>query len=176
MGSPWKALSEDSRREMLLLLKRDTIPTEIAERFNFTLPALSSHLRILKDADLITEKKQGKNRFYSLNRHITLELVEFFEDMYDYNLKSLKEYVEGKEKKKKKSDSHHYALDFFSPRMSDSILFHSYDSIRKSTAAKRCYRITKLNLERMNLNSHNMVQLCLVQVRSVMQSFLCYIP
>jgi DNA-binding transcriptional ArsR family regulator len=105
MGSPWKALSDDSRREMLLLLKkRDMIPTEIAEHFNFTLPALSSHLRILKDADLITEKKQGKNRFYSLNRHRTLELVEFFEDMYDYNLKSLKEYVEGKEKKTKKTD------------------------------------------------------------------------
>jgi ArsR family transcriptional regulator len=105
MGSPWKALSDDSRREMLLLLKkRDMIPTEIAEHFNFTLPALSSHLRILKDADLITEKKQGKNRFYSLNRHRTLELVEFFEDMYDYNLKSLKEYVEGEEKKTKRMD------------------------------------------------------------------------
>ena len=105
MGSPWKALSDDSRREMLLLLKkRDMIPTEIAEHFKFTLPALSSHLRILKDADLITEKKQGKNRFYSLNRHRTLELVEFFEDMYDYNLKSLKEYVEGKEKKTKRMD------------------------------------------------------------------------
>ena len=104
MGSPWKALSDDSRREMLLLLKkRNMIPTEIAEHFNFTLPALSTHL--LKDADLITEKKQGKNRFYSLNRHRTLELVEFFEDVHDYNLKSLKEYVEGKEKKKKKSDS-----------------------------------------------------------------------
>jgi DNA-binding transcriptional ArsR family regulator len=105
MGSPWKALSDDSRREMLLLLKkRDLIPTEIAEHFKFTLPALSSHLRVLKDADLITEKKQGKNRFYSLNRHRTLELVEFFEDMYDYNLKSLKEYVEGKERKSKKTD------------------------------------------------------------------------
>ena len=105
MGSPWKAISDDSRREILLLLKKkDMVPTEIAEHFNFTLPALSSHLRILKDADLITEKKQGKNRFYSLNRHRTLELVEFFEDMYDYNLKSLKEYVEGKEKKTKRMD------------------------------------------------------------------------
>jgi DNA-binding transcriptional ArsR family regulator len=103
MGSPWKAMSDDSRREILLLLKkRDMIPTEIAQHFNFTLPALSSHLRILKDADLLTEKKQGKNRLYSLNRHKTLELVEFFEHIYDYNLMSLKEYVESKEKKKKK--------------------------------------------------------------------------
>ena len=99
MGSPWKALSDDGRREILLLLKRrDMIPTD-----NFTMPALSSHLRILKDADLVRERKEGKNRFYSLNRKRTLELVEFFEDIYDYNLKSLKEYVETKEKKKNKT-------------------------------------------------------------------------
>ena len=74
MGSPWKALSDDNRREMLLLLKkRDMIPSEIAEHFNFTLPALSSHLHILKDADMIMEKKQGKNRFYSLNSKKTFK-------------------------------------------------------------------------------------------------------
>jgi hypothetical protein len=55
----------------------------------------------LKDVDLITEKKQQKNMFYTLNRDKSLELVEFFGDIYDYNLKSLKEYVEGEEKKKK---------------------------------------------------------------------------
>ena len=97
MGSPWKALSDDSRREILLLLKsKDMIPTEIAGHFNLTLLALSAHLRVLKDADLITEKKQGKNRFYSLNTKRILKLIEFFEDMYDYKLNSLKEYVEAK--------------------------------------------------------------------------------
>jgi DNA-binding transcriptional ArsR family regulator len=101
MGSKWKALSDDSRREILLLLKKkEMVPTEIAEHFNFTLPALSSHLRILKDADLVTETKHGKNRFYSLNKKRTLDLVAFFEDMYDYNLNSLKEYIENKERKK----------------------------------------------------------------------------
>lgn len=101
MGSPWKALSDDSRREILLLLKkREMVPTEIAEHFNFTLPALSSHLRILREADLITENKKGKNRYYSVNRKRTMELIEFFEDMYDYKLNALKEYVENKEKKK----------------------------------------------------------------------------
>src|SRR5690242_936576 len=112
MGSPWKALSDDGRREILLLLKkRDMIPTEIAEHFNFTLPAVSSHLRVLKDADLIMEKKQGKNRYYSLNRKKTLELVEFFEDIYDYNLKSLKEYVENKEQKKRKPSTQYCNID-----------------------------------------------------------------
>jgi DNA-binding transcriptional ArsR family regulator len=43
MDSPWKALSDDNRREILLLLgKRNMIPTEIAEHFNFTLPATST--------------------------------------------------------------------------------------------------------------------------------------
>jgi ArsR family transcriptional regulator, arsenate/arsenite/antimonite-responsive transcriptional repressor len=103
MGSPWKALSDDNRRGILLLLKNsDMNPTEIAEHFNFTLPALSSHLRVLKDADLITEIKKGQYRFYSLNRKTTLELVRFFDDMYDYNLNSLKEYVENKESKGRK--------------------------------------------------------------------------
>ncbi|MGB0027476.1 MAG: metalloregulator ArsR/SmtB family transcription factor [Nitrososphaeraceae archaeon] len=106
MGSPWKALSDDNRREILLLLgkKDNMIPTEIAEHFRSTLPTVSIQLRILKDADLIAERKQGKNRFYSLNRKKSLKLVEFFEEMYDYNLNSLKEYVENKEKKKKKNE------------------------------------------------------------------------
>ena len=102
MGSPWKALSDDNRREILLLLgKKDSmIPTEIAEHFKSTLPTVSIQLRILKEANLITENKQGKNRFYSLNKKKTLKLLEFFEDMYDYNLNSLKEYVENKETKR----------------------------------------------------------------------------
>ncbi len=101
MGLPWKALSDNNRRQIMLLLKnKDMIPTQIAEQLNFTLPAVSTNLRILKDADLITEKKNGKNRFYSLNKKTTSELVRFFDDMYDYNLKSLKEYVENKERKK----------------------------------------------------------------------------
>lgn len=103
MASPWKALSDDTRRGIMLLLKNsDMTPTKIAEHFNFTLPALSSHLRVLKDADLITEIKRGQYRFYSLNRKTTSELVRFFDDMYEYNLNSLKEYVENKESKGRK--------------------------------------------------------------------------
>ena len=61
MGSPWKALSDDNRRHILLLLKEKDIitPTEIAEHHKFTMPGVSINLRILKEADLI-EKKKGK--------------------------------------------------------------------------------------------------------------------
>ena len=76
MGSPWKALSDDNRRRIMLLLKEKDIitPTEIAEHFNFTMSGVSINLRILKEADLITEKREGKNRLYSLNRKTTSEL------------------------------------------------------------------------------------------------------
>ena len=86
MGSPWKALSYDNRRQIMLLLKSmEMIPTQVAEHLNFTLPAVSTSFRISKEADLITEIKKGQNRFYSLNRKMIPELVRFFDDMYDYN-------------------------------------------------------------------------------------------
>jgi DNA-binding transcriptional ArsR family regulator len=102
MGSPWKALSDDSRRQILLLLKnKEMTPSQLAEHFEFTLPAVSTHLRVLKEADLISEHKQGKNKFYSINQKETLDLLGFFESMWGYKLNSLKEFVENKEKKKK---------------------------------------------------------------------------
>lgn len=103
MGSPWKALSDDNRRRIMLLLKKKGIitPTEIAHYFNFTMSGVSINLRILKEANLITEKREGKNKLYSLNRTTTSELARFFDDMYEYKLKSLKEYIENKERKRK---------------------------------------------------------------------------
>ena len=99
MGSAWKALSDDNRRQILLLLKKKSMtPSEIAKYFNFTFPAISSHLRILKEADLITEIRQGKNRIYSLNKGKTLEMMKFFGIISGYQLRSLKEYVERKRK------------------------------------------------------------------------------
>jgi len=102
MESVWKAVADDNRREILMLLrKKKMTPGELTAHFQFTAPALSSHLRILKNADLVTEEKLGKNRFYSLNEKRSLEIVSYFEKMWGYNLGSLKEFVENKEKKKK---------------------------------------------------------------------------
>lgn len=61
MESPWKAMADDSRRQILLLLKKKSVtPTEILSHFDFTLPALSTHLKILKNCNLVTEKKNWK--------------------------------------------------------------------------------------------------------------------
>lgn len=102
MESPWKAISDDSRRQILILLKeKDMTPTEISKHFRFTMPAISTHLRILKNSDLVVENKIGKNRIYSLNREKALEMMNFFAGIWDYNLKSLKEFLENQKGGKK---------------------------------------------------------------------------
>lgn len=102
MGSPWKAFADDSRRQVLLLLKNEEkTPSEIATHFDFTLPALSTHLKVLKDAGLVNERRKGQNRYYSINKERMSEMMQFFDLFWDDRLKSLKEYVENKERKKK---------------------------------------------------------------------------
>jgi DNA-binding transcriptional ArsR family regulator len=103
MGSPWKAVADDSRRQVLLLLKdKERTPSEIATHFNFTLPALSTHLKVLRDAGLVSERREGQNRYYSVNRDSMSEMMRFFDLFWDDRLKSLKQYVENKERKKKR--------------------------------------------------------------------------
>lgn len=102
MGTTWKAVADDSRRQILLILKRgENTPSEIAKHFEFTLPALSTHLKVLKDAGLVRERKEGQNRYYSVNRSAMKEMVQFFDLFWDDRLQSLKEYVENKEGRRK---------------------------------------------------------------------------
>jgi ArsR family transcriptional regulator len=91
MGSPWKAISDDNRRKILVLLKkRDMNPTAIAKHFDFTLPGLSAHLRILKDANLVVESKRGQHVIYSLNKKGSLEMIRFFVNIWGYDINSPK--------------------------------------------------------------------------------------
>ena len=102
MGSPWKALADDSRRQVLMLLKnKEKTPTEIATHFDFSLPALSTHLKVLKDAGLVSERKEGKNRYYSVKRDGMSDMMRFFNQFWDSRLEGLKQYVERKERKKR---------------------------------------------------------------------------
>jgi ArsR family transcriptional regulator len=103
MGSPWKALADDSRRQVLMLLKnKERTPSEIATHFDFTLPALSTHLKVLRDAGLVNERREGQNRYYSVNRDGMSEMMRFFDQFWDDRLKTLKEYVENKNRRKRR--------------------------------------------------------------------------
>ncbi len=99
----WKALSDDSRRHMLLLLRdKNMFPSELAKHFDMTLAGVSTHLRILRDADLVKERREGQRRLYSLNTEATLEIKNFYDRMWSNNLNSLKEFVENKKRKQGK--------------------------------------------------------------------------
>jgi DNA-binding transcriptional ArsR family regulator len=57
---------------------------------------------VLRDAGLVSERREGQNRYYSVNRESMSEMMKFFDLFWDDRLKSLKEYVENKERKKRK--------------------------------------------------------------------------
>ena len=71
-----KALSDPTRREILELLKSGRLAAgEIADHFEFTAPAISRHLSVLKDADLIRDTREGKYIYYELNASVLEEIM-----------------------------------------------------------------------------------------------------
>jgi DNA-binding transcriptional ArsR family regulator len=62
-----KALAAPNRVAILTLIRARELPAgEIAEHFETTRPAISQHLRILTNAGLLTERREGTRRFYRL--------------------------------------------------------------------------------------------------------------
>ena len=73
-----KALSDPTRREILQMLRSGSKSTgEISEKFDITAAAVSRHLSVLKDADLIRDQRDGKFIIYTLNTSV-LEDVLFW--------------------------------------------------------------------------------------------------
>ena len=85
MGCPFKAIADNTRREILVYLsKGDTVAGEIADKFNISKPAISNHLKILKEADLVNEKKIKQNRIYSLNKNQVNKVKTYLEGLVWY--------------------------------------------------------------------------------------------
>ena len=71
-----KALSDPIRREILELLKAGRLSAgQIAEKFPVSGAAVSKHLSVLKDADLIRDAREGKFIFYELNASVLEEVM-----------------------------------------------------------------------------------------------------
>jgi len=71
-----KALSDPTRREILSLLKIGSLSAgEIGEHFDMSLPAVSRHLSVLKEADLIRDTRKGKFIYYELNTSVIEEVM-----------------------------------------------------------------------------------------------------
>lgn len=68
MDKVFNALSSIARRKILAYLNEQELTAgEIAARFDFSKPALSNHLKILEDAELISRKKIGQYVYFSIN-------------------------------------------------------------------------------------------------------------
>lgn len=77
LSKTFQALSDPTRRRILELLKKEDMPAgKLGESFDITLPSLSHHLNILKQADLVSSRRQGQERIYSLNVSVMEEVVE----------------------------------------------------------------------------------------------------
>src|SRR5947208_17006952 len=65
MDGALRAIAEPTRREILRLVWEDELPAgEIAGHFDVSRAAVSQHLRVLKEADLVTERRVGTSRRY----------------------------------------------------------------------------------------------------------------
>ena len=78
----FKALGDSTRREILGLLRRGEMTAgDLAERFDMTKPSMSHHFSVLKDADLITSRRDGQQIWYGLNTTVVQDLMAWAMDL-----------------------------------------------------------------------------------------------
>jgi DNA-binding transcriptional ArsR family regulator len=93
------ALSDPTRREIVEALGRGpTRAGDLAERFPISRPAVSKHLRVLREAGLVDAEEQGRERVYYLVPRGLDEVKRFMDrasKMWDVALDAFKRYAEG---------------------------------------------------------------------------------
>ena len=77
-----RALSDPTRREILNLLKKDSMSAgDISGHFEMSDPAVSKHLSVLKDVGLIRDRREGKYIYYELNASVLEEVMLWIEEL-----------------------------------------------------------------------------------------------
>lgn len=77
-----KALADPIRREILNLLKNGLLSAgEIVDHFSVTGASISRHLSVLKEADLIRDRREGKFIYYELNASVLEEIMLWITDL-----------------------------------------------------------------------------------------------
>jgi DNA-binding transcriptional ArsR family regulator len=98
MEAALRALSDPGRRRILTLVRDEEHSAgEIAAEFTVSWPAVSQHLRVLREAQLVTERREGTRRIYSLNPGGLLELRTYFDQFWDQMLADFKTAAEREE-------------------------------------------------------------------------------
>lgn len=95
----FRALADDTRRDIVRGLASSPMPVHrIAETFDMTRPAISRHLRILKDARLVELRRAGRENVYYLRSSTLREVEEWLSDIWASRLSTLKALVEEEER------------------------------------------------------------------------------
>jgi len=102
------ALADDTRREIVRLVAKNgkLTSTEISLKFNMSAPAISQHLKILKEADVLIMEKDAQKRIYSLNESGINEMENWLSEtrnLWNKRLDNLDKYLI-KLKKEKAND------------------------------------------------------------------------
>jgi len=82
----FKALADPTRREILGLLRKGEMTAgDLAQRFDMTKPSMSHHFAVLKDADLVTSRREGQQIWYELNTTVVQDLMAWAMDLIGDN-------------------------------------------------------------------------------------------
>ena len=102
MDAALKALAEPRRRAILRLVWSQELPaTDVADEFgDVTRPAISQHLAVLKEANLVTERRDGTRRLYRANPQTMAELRAFLDDYWTSGLERLRDVAETAQSRK----------------------------------------------------------------------------
>ncbi len=86
-GDVFKALADPTRREILRMLQQrpEMSAGQIAEVFDMTAPSVSHHFSVLKAADLISQRRDGQQIFYSINTSVVEDLMTTMFEMFRKN-------------------------------------------------------------------------------------------
>jgi DNA-binding transcriptional ArsR family regulator len=96
-----KAIAEPRRRAILRLVSDTELPAgSIAVHFDISRPAISQHIGVLKEAGLVTERRNGTQRLYRARPEGLIEVRTFLDEFWDERLEKLKREAEREERKR----------------------------------------------------------------------------
>jgi DNA-binding transcriptional ArsR family regulator len=97
LPDPFRAVADPTRRSVLEYLRgRPHGVNELADHFDVSRPAISKHLRILKQARVVRERKEGRNRIYELDPAGLNPMREYLDKFWGQALDSFKQAVESR--------------------------------------------------------------------------------
>lgn len=106
MDATLAALAEPNRREILRLVHHEELPVgRIASHFRVSRPAISQHLRVLRDAGLVAERREGTRRLYRLRPEGFADVSAFVGGFWDTGLARLKAEAERQERALRSEES-----------------------------------------------------------------------